>query len=124
MATIVTHSIGLRKEIITINNYKKIVPYNNIEYKFEILKEFTQGIEFMGYYTDDPELKNEANAKLYSHAQFALAPTVLELNNLDHEYTLFVCADENVAMQKIAEIGAVPLRENKFGMILAQRKKP
>ena len=120
----VTNAVVTWQEVITVSNYKKIVPYNNIEYKFTNLREIIQGQEFIGYYSDDTQLKDENNAKAYSHAQFALAPTVVELNNLNHKYILLVCSNEKLALEKMVEIGAVPLRRNKFGMMLVERENP
>ena len=76
--------------------------------------------EFIGYYTDG-NLKNDADAKTYAHAQYVLAPTIVEFMNLNHKYILFVCSSDSAALKKIQEIGAVPLRQNRFGMILAER---
>ncbi len=50
-----------------------------------------------------------------------LAPTILELNNLDHEYILFDCSTDQVAADKIEEINALAIKRNKFGIILARK---
>ena len=118
--TSVNQTIVLSEEIRRVQSYKKVLPYNTIGYKFDGLKPFVQGIEFIGYYTDFPP-QDEEGSKMFSHAQFALTPSVLDFMNLDHEYVLLVCTSEAAAQKKMAEIGAVPLRGNAFGMVLAQK---
>lgn len=104
-----------------ILSYKKVIPFQNIIYKFAQLKKSLKGVEYVGYHTgtnlDDPK-----EAKLFAHAQYALAPTILDLNNTDHEYILFIYKNEQEALNKIQELNAMPLLANpKHNMILARR---
>jgi len=112
----------LYKQTRSILKIKKIIPYQFSGYKFSGLDDILNGVEHMGYYTDK-NLEDEKNAKQFSQAQFILAPTILELNNLEHKYILFDCSHEEIAWDKIRQIRATPIRKNQFGIILAQSKQ-
>lgn len=113
--------IVLSQDIRRIQSFKKVLPYQMIGYQFKGLEEFTKGITHIGYYTDNDIEKDQAASKMFAHAQYILAPSILDLNNLDHDYILFVCSNEKKAWAKLKEIKALPLRRNKYGMILARR---
>ena len=98
------------------------MPYQPIALEFIGLEQFTKDFKYMGYYTDIDIKKNEPAAKTFAQAQYWLAPTVLDFNNLNHEYIIFVCSNEETALKKIAEINALALTRNNLGMILARRK--
>ena len=111
---------GLKKEVGIIQMYKTVNPHQAIGHEFAGLNSFLKGVERVGYYTDK-DLKDEKNNKVYSVAQYVLAPTLLEINKTDYEYTLFVCSNEQKMIEKIVEIGAQPLLRNKYGMILTRK---
>ncbi|MBP9854416.1 MAG: hypothetical protein KBD53_06085 [Candidatus Omnitrophica bacterium] len=111
------------EEAKRIRSFKKVVKHQNIGYQFAGLDEFTKGMAYIGYVTDEDVTKNDAAHKLFAHAQFMLAPSILDLNNYNHEYILFVCTNENYAWEKIKKLNALPLRRNKYGMILARTLK-
>ncbi len=113
--------IVLSQDIRRIQSFKKVLPYQMIGYQFNGLDEFTKDISHIGYYTDLDIETDTAASKMFAHAQYMLAPSILDLNNTDHDYILFVCSNEKVAWQKIKEVKALPLRRNKYGMILARR---
>jgi len=113
---------GIKQELHRIFMYKKVISHQKIGYKFDGLEQFTKGVEYMGYYTDK-DFSQDEPVKEFAQAQYMLTPTVLEHNNLSHEYILFVCKHEVNAWKKMQEIGASPLRRNKFGMILAKKNK-
>ena len=113
--------IGLSEEINRINGLSKVLSHQKIGYQFSGLEEFTSGIDRIGYYSDDNLELNEHAHKLFAHAQYVLAPTVLELDNMDHEFVLLVCSNPKSAGIKLKQLNALPLRANKFGMILARR---
>ena len=115
------NAVGLWQENQRIWELKKHVSRQIIGSKFAGLEEFTRGIDSIGYYTDMDD-KDEEQSKLFSHAQFVLAPTILDFNNLDHEYVLFVCNNKLQALRKIKDMGAEPFKVNPLGMILAKRK--
>lgn len=114
---------GVKRELDRINMYQKVISHQKIGHEFNGLEQFTKGIEYMGYYTDK-DFSKDATVKEFAQAQYMLTPTILEHNNLTHEYTLFVCKNEINAWKKMKEIGASPLRRNKFGMILARKNNP
>ena len=112
--------IVLRVEEYRIVTLKKFLPHQLIGAKFAGLEEFTKNIDEIGYYTD-MDAKDEEQQKLFSHAQYMLAPTIVDFNNLDHEYILFVCKNQFNALRKMKEIHAQAFKQNSLGMILAKR---
>ncbi len=77
---------------------------------------------YVGYYTDrDQSIK--INAAKFAQAQYILAPAILDFNNTNHEYILFDCTSERIANAKIKEIGAIAIKKNQFGIILARKTK-
>ena len=76
----------------------------------------------MGYYTDK-NMDNRADALQFAQAQYTLAPIILDFNHTDYEYILFDCSKEEIALEKMLQIGAVPIRKNQFGVILARNLK-
>lgn len=110
----------LGQESKRIRSFKKVMAHQKIGHQFAGLDEFTKGIRYIGYVTDEDITQNDAAHKLFAHAQFMLAPSILDLNNYRHEYILFVCSDEIKAWKKIKAMNAEPLRRNKYGMILVR----
>jgi len=121
--TMITLNIpGIKEELQRIQMYQKVIAHQKIGYKFEGLDQFIKNIEYIGYYSDE-DFSLDAPVKEFAQAQYILAPTILEYNNLEHEYILFVCKNEVNAWKKMRDIKASPLRRNKFGMILAKKDK-
>ena len=120
LAITLFNAVDLIKTVKDVYMFKKVLPYQNIGYKFAGLEEFVKGEEIVGYYTDN-DLNQQEHSKQFSHAQFILAPTILDLNNLEHEYIIFFCSKESVAWQEMEKIGAAPWRINQFGVILARK---
>jgi len=112
--------IKLYKENKTIRQLRKVMPHQPVGREFAGLAQFTQGMRTIGYITDEDVAKNDGAHKLFAHAQFMLAPSILDLNNLDHEFLLFVYSDEKQALETIRRLNAQPLKRNPFGMILAR----
>ncbi len=113
---------GLIKAMQTLKTYKKLIPYQKIGQKFAGLAPYLRNVDFVGYYTD-ADFSQDGPVKDFAQAQYILAPTILEHNNLSHEYILLVCQNEANAWKKMRELNAVPLRRNIFGMILARKPK-
>lgn len=114
------NTFQLTKEIIRIKQKRKIRPYVFTGIKFSGLKDILRDVEYIGYYTDK-DLDNLKDALQFSQAQYTLTPVVLDLNNTEHKYILFDCSSPEIALKKIKEIHAVPVRKNQFGIILARR---
>ena len=89
--------------------------------RFSGLKDFLKDAGYVGYYTDKNLSKNEYAAQ-FSQAQYVLAPIILDLNNTAHRFILFDCTTEKKAFEKIEEIGAIPLKKNQYGIVLAEKK--
>ena len=124
MAIVVFNLIGLWEEFRRIQAAKKFVAHQIIGEDFSGLTEFTKGIPIISYYTDADLETNEDAAKQLSHAQYMLAPTILDTDDVRHEYILLVTSSVAAAWKKMKELGAEPMRGNEYGMILARRKIP
>ena len=91
--------------------------------KFSGLDGILQDAAYVGYYTDKNLSKDRDAAAQFSQAQYILAPAILDVNNTNHFFTLFDCTTEEMAFKKIKELGAIPIKKNKFGIILATHKE-
>ena len=109
------------QEHARIQNLRKYIPHQLIGQKLTGLETYTKGIPLIGYFTDAPE-NDDAQAKLFSYAQYLVTPTILDYKNLNHEYILFVCSNETTAKIMMQQINAEAIIQNKFGIILARRK--
>ena len=88
--------------------------------RFQGLQDFLKNTPYVGFYTDE-NLDDPSINRLFSHAQLILAPTLLDVGNLDHDLILFYSSSLENTLKKIKEINAVPLKINKFGVVLARR---
>ena len=113
--------LRLYKDNQRIENFRKDIAHQHIGEVFHQLKPFTKDIESMGYYTDRDITVDQNAAKDFAHAQYLLAPTVLELNSLDHEYTFFNCKNPKLAISIIKAKGFELLKGNARGMLLTKR---
>ncbi len=112
----------LGKDILKMKQQRKTFPYVFTGFKFSGLNDILRGVDYIGYYTDK-DMDNRQDALQFSQAQYTLAPVILDLNNTQHEYVLFDCSSPKVALKKIKEIRAVPVRKNQFGIILTRNRK-
>jgi hypothetical protein len=108
-------------ELKKTHGNRQLVPYNVVGFKFLGLNQFLADEEFVGYYTDQ-NMDDKDPQKMFAHAQYILAPTVVDFGNLNHRYIVFACSNQEVALRKIEEIGAQPLISNQYNIILAKRK--
>jgi hypothetical protein len=116
------NSAQVFREIQAIYRVKKVIPYAFPGHKFLGLEAIFKDVAYAGYYTDK-NLDDFEHGAQFAQAQLMLVPTILELNNLGHEYTLFDCTSPEIAYQKIREAGLIPMKKNQFGIVLAKRKK-
>jgi len=98
------------------------IPFLFMGYKFSGLKDILADTQIMGYYTDK-DLDAKGPALQFAQAQYILAPVILDLNNIDHEFILFDCSRPEIAQDKIKEFGMIPLRKNQFDIILAKNPR-
>ena len=119
-AVVVFNIVTLTKELINIHKLKAFAASQFPGRIFSGLDKTLEGIKYAGYFTDK-DINNIAQAKHFAQAQYVLAPVILDLNNTDHEYILFDCTSLKITFDKIKEIGAVPLKANQFGIILARK---
>jgi hypothetical protein len=88
--------------------------------KFSGLEEALSGAQAIGYITDK-DLAVKENQLQFSQAQYILAPIILEVNSLRHEFFLIDCTTEQKAFAALKAIGAAPLKKNQYGIILARK---
>ncbi len=110
--------IDLTIAAVKLAEKRKKSPFYFSGFQFLKLQDVFRGVSYVGYYTDK-DLSDKQNTAQFSQAQYILAPTILELNNLSHEFILFDCTSEKAAYDKIKEIGAIPLKKSTSGIILA-----
>jgi hypothetical protein len=105
-----------------IHAYKKITPYNIIGFKFQGLDQFTKGERIVGYYTDE-DMETKQAQKSFAHAQYLLAPTILDFNNFSHRLVIFACKNEQNAWDRIKAINGTPLQRNQYGVMLVKTNR-
>lgn len=110
-------------DLLDLYSKRRKNPFFFSGYIFQGLEKIFKDIKYVGYYTDQSLDENSAAAK-FAQAQYILAPTILDLNSTNHEFILFDCSREEIAREKMQEIDAVPLKKNKFGIILARMPPP
>src|SRR3989338_384168 len=110
---IVINAFHLFLEIKKVRMARQRVPFYFYGAKFNGLNQFLKETHFLGFYTDR-DMADKNHAAQYAQAQYALAPLILDLNYSKHEYILFDCTSEDVAMKKIKEMGLLPLKRNQF----------
>jgi len=84
------------------------------------LKKSLSGIRIAGFLTDG-DATAEGNDGQFMLAQYMLAPTILDLNNSDHHYSIINCSTPEKAMGILKIINAKPLQINMYGKIIAER---
>ena len=119
---IVVNSFHLFLEIKKTRLERQRVPYYFYGSKFNGLNQFLKEVHFLGFYTDK-DMADKNHAAQYAQAQYALAPLILDLDYSKHDYILFDCTSEDVAMKKIKEMKLLPLKRNQLGIILAKKIK-
>ena len=113
--------VNLSEEIQLLSKIQRIQGHQKIGKKFYGLDNAFKNIKYVGYYTDK-DLKDPENNKQVSEAQYVIAPTIVDINNTDHEFILFDCTSENIALEKIEEINATIIQKH-LGIILARKNK-
>ena len=117
---ILVNSFQLFKEITKMQKIRRIVPFYFSGSKFLGLEGILKNVKYIGYYTNK-DFSVTQNVAQFSEAQYVLAPSILELNNTDHDFILFDCTTVEVALAKIKEMRAIPLKKNQYGIILARK---
>lgn len=110
------------QETAKIIKIKKLIPYQDIGGQYLALREFIKNERSVGYLTNKDLKEAKANAN-FSQAQYILAPTILRINETNHRYLILNYTHPELALKKLAELKATPLKANNFGIILAERKQ-
>ncbi len=114
--------VSLGKAVTQTKHRRQSKPYIFYGIAYAGLNKFLNGVEAIGYYTDR-DLDENSHAAAFAQAQYMLAPIMVDLDYAKYEFIIFDCSSEEKAMAKINELGAIPLKKNKFGVILAQQEK-
>lgn len=122
LVIVIINLTGAAKELSLLRQLKRQNRLYFAGIKFSGLDDILKGAQYVGYYTDKDQ-SDKKNSAQFSQAQYILAPAILDFNNLNHEFILFDCTTEKKAFSKIREMRAMPLRKNRFGIILAERKQ-
>jgi hypothetical protein len=123
VAFILTNLPVLGEEIRRLYRYNQVLDHNIIGYQFRGLEEFIpENVTFISYITDG-DLQAPDRYKLFTQAQFVLAPTILDPENPNHQHVLLVFQDETHAWQTIKHMNRMPILKNdNYGIIFAQRR--
>lgn len=76
--------------------------------------------QFVGYMTDR-NIEDDKTSMRFTQAQFALAPSVLDLNNPNHRFLIMDFTDEKKAFAMAASLRIRPLKQGPQGILLAER---
>jgi len=97
-------------------------PYLFFGFKYLGINEFLPEASRAGYLTDkNPD--ERLNAMEFAQAEYILLPATLDLNNADHEYLILAFSSTEAAGKAIKANGLVPLKQNRFGIILAKNPR-
>ena len=109
-------------KLIKFHKLRQTFPFQFSGFKFSGLNDIFKDVSSIGYLTDGPLTDSNVITE-YSHAQYMLAPVVVQLDSADHEYILLNFSKPGLALAKLKEIQAVPIKINSFGIILARNPK-
>jgi len=115
----ITASSGEMFKTGKIFKHRERFPYIFLGDRFRGIETFVGKAPYIGYYTNK-NLDDNLSARQFAQAQLVLAPSILDLNNTEHEFIIFDCTTPQIALAKIKEIGAKPLKANPYGIILAR----
>ena len=107
-------------DILDLYSKRKKSPLFFMGAIFTSLDKILKDTKYVGYITDKSMDVNNYAAQ-FAQAQYILAPTILELNNPNHEFLILDCTNESITKEKLIENKAIPIKKNKFGIILAKR---
>ncbi len=105
------------KETVKMSQVRKRIAYTFLGDRFRGLRSFIGNAPYIGYATDK-NLDDNRNAMQFAQAQLVLAPTILDLNNMSHEFVIFDYTTPQAAVKKIKELKLQALKANQYGIIL------
>ncbi len=90
--------------------------------QFEDFKPLLQNVPVAGFITNK-DMSSENNDGQFLMAQYALAPTVLALNQTQYQYNILDCTDKVSVLYGLEQTGSTPVMVNAYGKILAVKKQ-
>jgi len=85
-------------------------------------QEILHGVKEAGFLTNK-DTSPEKNEGEFLQAQYFLAPTILDLNNADHQFVILDYTSPVYLNYVLKKINAVPIKDNEYQKILAQKRK-
>ena len=119
LALIALNSSDLAETIQKNQAKHKRVPMVFYGFLFSGLNQILPNVKRIGYFTDK-SFDNKDAAAQFAQAQYVLAPIILDLDYKKHEWILFDCSSEEKAQEAIRQTGAVAVKRNPYGIILAR----
>ncbi|MCA9399365.1 MAG: hypothetical protein KC618_06425 [Candidatus Omnitrophica bacterium] len=92
-------------------------------YQFHTFLPHLKGVEKAGYVTD-LSINRESNDGAYLQAQYYLAPTILELEDINYPYFIIDSKNTDFIIRTIKETKARRLANNEYGQALMKRPAP
>ncbi|MFA5059569.1 MAG: hypothetical protein WC676_02980 [Candidatus Omnitrophota bacterium] len=99
---------------------KGIIQFTEPGFEFARFKKYLKNERIIGFLTDK-DMSSERNDGQFLSAQFALAPTVLDLNGLSHQFFIIDATNLVNASEMTKKLNLNPLHVNEHEKILAEK---
>ena len=120
LALIVSNTFFLG--VNAFNKYRTRYPvYYEPGYQFINFKDKLKNIKRAGYLTNK-DMNRQINDQFFLQAQYFLAPTIFELNNPAHEYSILDYQEQIFVFYMVKKLNASPLVDSYYGQTLIKRK--
>jgi hypothetical protein len=110
--------IKLYKNISFITTH---LPFQEPGYQFKSFEKYLSGVHEIGFLTDKT-MSPEDNDGIFLQAQYALAPTILDLDNTDQHIFLIDCRNFITAFDIMQHLKAGPIYVNEYTKVLAEKQ--
>jgi len=99
---------------------QKNMPFPQPGFHFNGFKEYLKNVDKVGYLTSKP-IDSVNNDGFYLLAQFALAPTIIEVGNADNEYIIIDSVNMAFIVETIKNNNLTRVTNNLYGQALYKR---
>ena len=117
---VIINCVAAARTIISTRKLRRTTPFYFLGSAFSSFEEALAGKSHIGYYTDK-DLGKTVHAAQFAQAQFILAPVILDTDYRKYEFIILDCSSLSNVLEKMRGIGAVPVKINAFGIVLARR---
>ncbi len=94
------------------------IPLHSFVQQFEGLRGLFTGLHYAGYFTDK-NIDEPLTIAKFEQAQYALAPTVVVLNDTSSPLVIFDCTSQQNALDKMNALHLHLVTTNNAGLLLA-----